>query len=548
MNKNYLILAVILLLATVLRFWNLANAPPSLTWDEAALGYNAYSILRTGKDEYGNFLPLNLKSFGDYKPAIYAYIDIPFVAILGLNEVSVRSPSAIFGVLSVLVVFLIVRLGFKNERLALFCALALAISPLSLQFSRPAFESSVALTFNLLGGYFFLKGLKRSKWHLLSAGFFGLSLFTYQSSRLFVPLIILSLMFIYRPEIKFDRYLKIGVGSLMLLFGLMLVSVFGLGQSNRLATLNVFAYPRTSEIIDLISKEDKLDQNSLMFQLLHGEWFAHTRGLFERFLLYFSVKMLFVDGDVSFRNRVPDLGLLYYFSAVLIPVGFFGLVRAKTKMSLLLLVWWVLAILPAVLARDLINVIRSFNMVLTLSVLEGFGMYYIFAKLWRYKNIISIPLITGVVLLMLANFLIYLDRYYVHAPIEYSFGWVYGYKALFAYLNDPQVAKYPHVIITDDYGQPYIYYLFYNQYDPAKFQAQASLDQGSIDVGTVRRIDKYEFRRVDRWADRSLHNTLLVAIPLDLAPEEIARESNWTTLKEINFLNGKPAFRIVESR
>ena len=94
--KNTAILLVIVLLAAVIRLWQLDSNPPGLTWDEAALGYNGYSIMQTGRDEYGSFLPLSLKSFGDYKPAVYAYLTIPFIAILGLTEWAVRLPSALF--------------------------------------------------------------------------------------------------------------------------------------------------------------------------------------------------------------------------------------------------------------------------------------------------------------------------------------------------------------------------------------------------------------------------------------------------------------------
>ena len=49
-----LLLSLILLLAIFLRFFNLSNNPPSLYWEEAALGYDAYSILKTGKDFHGH--------------------------------------------------------------------------------------------------------------------------------------------------------------------------------------------------------------------------------------------------------------------------------------------------------------------------------------------------------------------------------------------------------------------------------------------------------------------------------------------------------------
>src|SRR5688572_17254454 len=99
-KKAVILLLTVVILAAVLRLWNLSSNPPSLTWDEASLGYNAYSLLQTGKDEYGRLFPLNLKSFGDYKPAVYSYLIIPFIVVFGLNEWAIRLPSAIAGILT----------------------------------------------------------------------------------------------------------------------------------------------------------------------------------------------------------------------------------------------------------------------------------------------------------------------------------------------------------------------------------------------------------------------------------------------------------------
>ncbi len=99
----------ILLLASVLRVWNLANYPSGFNADEAALGYNAYSLYLTGRDEHGHALPVNLESFGDFKPALYSYLLVPLVGVGGLTEWVVRLPSALFGVLAVFVIYLLVR-------------------------------------------------------------------------------------------------------------------------------------------------------------------------------------------------------------------------------------------------------------------------------------------------------------------------------------------------------------------------------------------------------------------------------------------------------
>src|SRR3990167_3849031 len=105
MRLNTSLFVGIIIIAAVLRFWDLGVVPASPDWDEVALGYNAYSIMQTGRDEYGEFLPIVLRSFDDYKPALYTYLSIPTISILGMNVVAVRLPSAIFGVLMVLGVF-----------------------------------------------------------------------------------------------------------------------------------------------------------------------------------------------------------------------------------------------------------------------------------------------------------------------------------------------------------------------------------------------------------------------------------------------------------
>ena len=98
-------LIFIFALALFLRIYKLGSCPVGFLWDEAALGYNGYSILKTGRDEYGKFLPIIFKSFGDYKPGLYVYLTVPSIAIFGLTEFSTRLPAAIFGSLTVLLIY-----------------------------------------------------------------------------------------------------------------------------------------------------------------------------------------------------------------------------------------------------------------------------------------------------------------------------------------------------------------------------------------------------------------------------------------------------------
>src|SRR3989344_6006618 len=145
---------IIILLALVLRFWRL-DTYPALNADEAAIGYNAYSLIQSGLDEHGNSWHIHFQSFNDYKPGLYFYLVLPLVKILGLNVWAVRIPGAILGVATVYIVYLLVKELLKDrftqtkelinaEMMASIASLMLAISPWHTHYSRGGWEVNVA--------------------------------------------------------------------------------------------------------------------------------------------------------------------------------------------------------------------------------------------------------------------------------------------------------------------------------------------------------------------------------------------------------------------
>lgn len=541
-----LILVLIVALGLFLRVYKLGTIPPGLTWDEAALGYNAYSISQTLKDEYGNFLPLTLKSFGDYKPALYAYLIIPFIWILGLTEVAVRLPSVVAGIGLILVVFLLIKHIFKNYWLALSCAFFTAISPISIQFSRAGWESNVALFLNVTGLYLFLKAIKKPKYFIFSALVFSLSLFCYQASKIFVPFILIGLFIFFRNQIKYTKPFIIGINLMAFALLAMLTSTFILGQSDRLAAQNYFAYSRPEERIQTIVNEDNRPEGSGEFQFLHGEWWSFASGTFERYLTYFSPDILFVKGDYSPRHSVPDLGILNLYGLILIPLGFYLLWRRNESDKKIIFFWLFTAAVPAVLSRDLISMVRALNLTFPWVILEGFGFYFLATKLastFHVKNFIAVA---SLLIFIAINITLFLDSYFIHMPKEYSQDWLYGYKQAINSLPS-DLSKYNQVIFSDGYGQPYIYYLFYTKYPPTKIQKQAVLEQETVDVGTVRKIDNIEFRKVSWPGDRGLQNTLFIGTGLEIPDDDIATEKKSKKMSEIKFLDDKVAFKIIEN-
>src|SRR3989344_3424356 len=199
-----IIFVLIIVLAIFLRFYRLNINPPSLYWDETAFGYDAYSILKTGRDHHGQFMPLFFESFQDWKLPGYFYLLVPSIKLFGLTEFAVRFPSALLSSFTIIVLFFLVKELTKNTNLALTSSLFLAISPWHIQFARGGFESSAGLFFTTLASLLFLRGLNKkiSIYFFSSLILFTLSIYTYHAYRIFTPLLILGLLATNLKEIK----------------------------------------------------------------------------------------------------------------------------------------------------------------------------------------------------------------------------------------------------------------------------------------------------------------------------------------------------------
>ena len=544
--KNYILLIIILFLAALLRFYQITNVPPSTQWDETAIGYNAYSILKTGRDEYGQFLPLVFKSFGDYKPGLYIYLTVPSVAIFGLNELAVRIPSALAGIASVWLIYQLSCLLFKKKPLALFISFALAMSPWQMHFSRGGWEANLALFLVLLGLLSFLKAEKKPKYLYPSAIAFGLSFLSYQGSKVFVPLLLLGLLIFFFKKIK-TLSIKSIIISLFLLFlvaspSFLTILTWGGG---RLKTMSLFSYPRSENEIQHILNKD--NHNLFYFNLFHSEGLSFATRFVERYFNHFSGRFLFFEGDWSSLRHGPSYnGVLYLFDFFLILFGLYFLVRLNTRESKFIWFWLFIAPLPAAITRDSIQGVRSLNMVLPLMILVGCGFYQLFLWLQKQKKLFSVCFSLLLVVFYLFSVAYYLEQYFYHYPLQSSKDWQYGYQQIIQKVY-PLRNNYQKIVFTSEYGQPYIYWLFYGQYPPSDYQAKARLTENpSGDVGKVEKLDNVEFRSVNFDGDKNLSKSLLIGTEMEIPLEKIDYDKQ-RILEEIKFLDGKIAFRIVEN-
>ena len=240
-----LVLPLILILTFFLRVPLIDRYPVGFTPDEASFGYDAYSLLKTGKDQWGEPWPLTFRSFGDSKLPLYTYLTIPTVFIFGLNEFATRLPGALIGVLAVFATYLMTREIFKNKTLGHVSAFLLAISPWHTALSRGAFEANLTVFFMAIGVWAFYRGIKNKKWMILSAFSLGVNLFSYHSARLVTPLLVAVLAYWYREELDIAGVLK-GLGKYLLplvvfaaFLALASYSVFA-GGGSRAADIAIF--------------------------------------------------------------------------------------------------------------------------------------------------------------------------------------------------------------------------------------------------------------------------------------------------------------------
>lgn len=467
MKKIFLL---ILLLAAVLRFYKLGEIPLSLDWDENSNAYNAYSILKTGRDEYGDFLPITNRSFDDYKPPMYMYLNIPTVAIFGLTPLAARLPSAIFGLLTVPLIYLLAKKLFDDEKMALLSMFFLAISPWHVQFSRVGFEATVGLFFATAAATAFFYGLQSKKWLVVSAICIGLSTYTYHTQRIFVPLLFLSALVIYKKEIfQIPKKLLLVCAIVSVLISLPLAILIP-----PKVILQRFEVTTGRPKLEDIEKSIKFiyqdwDANFPLAKIIHNRRFIIGQTYFGNYLSHFDFNFLFTKGDDNFRHHIQDMGMLYLFEFPLVVFGIYNLIKNKTKSTLFILSWLLIAPIAATPAVPNPHANRSLPMVIALEIISAYAVMQIASQKFPFKK----QLLWLLALAIALSSFVYIHNYFVHYPVEKASFWQYGYKEA-VIESEKYKGSFSKIVIDKSIEQGYAFWLFNTRYDPRKFQQEGS--------------------------------------------------------------------------
>lgn len=481
-KKIVIFLGLILFSGFILRFYKLGDIPVGLHRDEAFLGYNAYSILQTGKDMSGNLFPLHLESF-IYSPAGYSYFSIPFIKMFGLSVFSVRFAAALFGSLTILVTYFLTKelfiINAKSKALALLASLLLAISPWHINLSRTATENIIVIFFISLGVLLYLYWLRKNSWLLLLLAFasFGITILIYQAPRAFLPFFIpLMMLLLGKPEKK-----KQIIMSALLYVATVLLPLFLILSSKdlslRIRTVSIFSTRETNLVLtDQIHRDGEVNIATFIARAYHNKLVGYGNQFLQNYFKHFSYDSLFTDAGYPDRYRVPLAGLSYHYELPLLILGFFTLAQMgkKGKKQVIFLAGWILLVPigSALTFDDVPNLQRTIIVFPAILIIEVLGLVSL-ARFIKEKNLSPIfsSIILGTLLIYSVSF--YLHQYYIHGPVYRPWYRQDGYKDLVQTVNK-LIPQYKKAVITDRESAPTIFFLFYGKYDPAKFQKETN--------------------------------------------------------------------------
>ncbi len=491
-QRSSWILLCIFTIGVLLRFYRLGDVPVGFHRDEAFLGYNAYALYKTGHDISGQPWPLHFSSFL-FSPAGYSYAAIPAITLFNLSVFAVRLPSAIFGAMTVLVFFFMVRALYREHEqrtiIALVSSLLFAISPWHVNLSRTATENVMVVFFIVLGVFLYLTWLRKPRFIVLFCSFisFAGTLLLYQAPRAFLPFFIPLLLLTWK------RKKALPVTASLFILTILLPLLFILSSrelSLRLRTVSIVSTQETQLTIDEQIREDGTRGIAPLFSRgFHNKFTAYSFTFLKNYFAHFTFDFFFTDKGFPDRYRIPGMGLLYLVELPLILMGFMSLFRHKNPEKIFIFGWILLSFIGSALTFDDIpNLQRTLIALPALSIVSAHGIIGVVDRMKskgqkRYKN-------AGIMLAFSANILFYLHQYYIHQLVHRPWYRHEGYKELVTKVN-ALLPRYTKAIITDRESAPTIFFLFFGRYDPARFREDilVASDQ-SIDR---RNFASYEF-------------------------------------------------------
>lgn len=381
MVKKYFLLILILIFAGFLLFYKLNEIPAGLNNDQVSVGYNAYSILKTGADRYGMMHPLLFRSLGTYLLPLYTYLTVGVFALLGVTKVGISLVSVICGLLILLLTYLI----FKNEDednkfpFSITITFILSFTPWLIFFSRSSIEVTLSLAFFLSGLYFLMGSLKKPYQFIIGCFLLGFPSWIYYSERLTVLIFLPIFLIVFRRALLRNKKI--------VLIGLV---IFALTQAPNLFLLKTGAVTRRFSQVSYLSYGYFVQNGSSFKNLPFGQLLYISKEFISRYISYFSPRSLFFDPDEQTLRSMPDLSVFYNWMIIPFILGIVSFVKSKkTDLDKVILILILVSIIPAALTVEPFYTMRVilFLWAITVIITRGIAKFpkFLIVLLFAYS-------------------------------------------------------------------------------------------------------------------------------------------------------------------
>lgn len=530
MKLKFFLVIFVLILGIFLRFYQLNSIPSGIDSDEASQGYDAYSILNTGMDRYGQFFPIFMRSFGNYQSSLYTYLTIIPTYFFDLSPFSTRFISAISGVLILICTFFITfNLSRKNKFvLALISTLFVAISPWAILFSRTAVEANLALAILLLSILCFILSLKnKPALFVLACTLLGLSTYAYHAERIVAVIFICAFGWFAR-NVFFSKKI--------LVFA---ISLFFIVQIPQLLLINTPASKSRLSQVNYWNTDSKSESKTFFVNNEIINKFSIVRKFFAQYTSYFSPKNLFFEADEQVIRSMPDLSIFYSWMIVPFFLGIALFLKEKSNMDVkILLLMLIVSPIPAAVTREPFYTLRVLPLFWVMTIMISYGSIVFLEKIKKFylKILVLISLI-------LFSLILLFKSYFVLLKYERMGDFGYYNNLLINKLDEFKESK---IVVDSSRMNLGIWYFYQKKYNPKDLQTILSryVEKGyyySAQFDEEYKIDNLEIKPINFGTD-ICKNTIIVGDSLSVS-EEQAKNHNLQLIFEIKDLNNLVKFK-----
>ena len=447
------------------RLFLIDKYPVGLNQDEASSGYEAFSLFNYGIDRNGASYPIHFNAWGSGQNALYSYLIMLFINVVKNPLLAIRLPMALIGCFTMLVCYKFIKDHYYNKKgiMALFI---FAIIPWHIMKSRWGLESNLFPDLFLYGLFSLYYGLKtkRKLYYFLSSIIFGVSVYSYGTSYVFIP-VFLVMTYIYLIITKKVNYkeslLYIAVTGLVALP----MVIFVIINYFNLDTIKVFNVTIP-----------KLDYNRFTtITSVNGNFISNCL-----INLKNAIKIIIYQEDGLVLNTIGKFGTIYLISLPFVIYGFILSLKNFKKNILYSLVLF--SFLSSIVVSMMVipNINRINHIWFSLIIYLIIGLINISKTNSLFYKTILITYFLIFTLFIKTYFTVYQKQ--IHLP-----------KSLDSAISYAETLEYNKLYITHDINQPYIYYLLYNKIDPNYYISKRIIENKHVMFQKVLSIDNVYF-------------------------------------------------------